>query len=83
MNSYNKSMKSIVSEKGQITIPKPLRERLGLHAGQVLEFQEQEGKLVATKASMSDPVDALFGILKTKTKTDQVIKDFRGEADPR
>ncbi len=83
MNSYNKSMKSIVSEKGQITIPKPLRERLGLHAGQVLEFQEQEGKLVATKASMYDPVDALFGILKTKTKTDQVIKDLRGEADPR
>src|SRR5579875_2600679 len=28
-------MKTIVSEKGQITIPKPLRVRLGLHKAQV------------------------------------------------
>ena len=76
-------MKSIVSEKGQITIPKPLRERLGLHAGQILDFQEKDGKLVATKAPTSDPVDALFGILKRKQKTDQVMKDLRGEPDPR
>ncbi|MGB0911619.1 MAG: AbrB/MazE/SpoVT family DNA-binding domain-containing protein [Nitrospirales bacterium] len=83
MNSYSKSMKAIVSEKGQITIPKPLRERLGLHAGEVLNFQEKEGKLVATKTPTSDPVDAFFGILKSKRKTDQIIKDLRGEPDPR
>lgn len=83
MNSDNKSMKVIVSEKGQVTIPKPLRERLGLHAGQILDFQEKEGKLVATKSPMSDPVDAFFGILKRKQKTDQIMKDLRDEADPR
>ncbi len=76
-------MKAILSEKGQITIPKPLRERLGLQAGQVLEFQEEKGRLIATKSASSDPVDAVFGILKTKRKTNQIMKDLRGEPDPR
>ncbi len=76
-------MKAILSEKGQITIPKPLRERLGLHAGQILEFQEEKGKLIATKSASSDPVDAAFGILKTQRTTHQIMKDLRGEADPR
>ena len=75
-------MKAILSEKGQITIPKPLRERLGLQAGQILEFEEEKGKLIATKSTSSDPVDAVFGILKTKRKTNQIMKDLRGEPDP-
>ncbi|MDH5775249.1 MAG: AbrB/MazE/SpoVT family DNA-binding domain-containing protein [Nitrospirota bacterium] len=76
-------MKAIISEKGQITIPKLLRERLGLHAGQILEFHEEKGKLIATKSSSSDPVDAVFGILKTTRKTNQIMNVLRGEPDPR
>ena len=44
------AMKVIVSEKGQVTIPKHLRDRLGIKAGQVLEFHEESGRLVAVKA---------------------------------
>ena len=76
-------MKAIISEKGQITIPKLLRERLGLHAGQILEFHEEKGKLIATKSSSSDPVDAVFGILKTTRKTNQIMNVLRCEPDPR
>jgi antitoxin PrlF len=47
-------MKAIVSEKGQVTIPKACRDRLGLRAGSVLEFQTCEGKLVAVKHSSED-----------------------------
>jgi AbrB family looped-hinge helix DNA binding protein len=43
-------MKSIVSKKGQATIPKPIHDRLGLKPGQVLIFEAEGGKLVATKA---------------------------------
>jgi AbrB family looped-hinge helix DNA binding protein len=39
----------IVSEKGQITIPKALRTKLGLAPGTVLEFRAVNGKLVAHK----------------------------------
>jgi antitoxin PrlF len=57
-------MKSVVSEKGQVTIPKPLRERLGLRPGQVLEFETKNGVLLGRKApSDKNPVDAVRGVL--------------------
>jgi AbrB family looped-hinge helix DNA binding protein len=47
-------MKTIVSEKGQITIPKALRERLGILPGTILEIEASEGKLVVTKKDQVD-----------------------------
>ena len=49
-------MKTILSEKGQITIPKPLRDRLGLRPGTVIEFEAAEGRLIGTKKMGADPV---------------------------
>ena len=74
-------MKSIVSEKGQVTIPKGLRDRLGLRAGSVLEFEEEQGRLVATKATTQDSLDALYGILALGRSTDELIDSLRGEPD--
>ncbi len=76
-------MKTVISEKGQVTIPKLLRDRLGLKPGQVLDFREEKGKLVATKAQTTDPVNAVFGILKNRQSTDKLMTDLRGKADPR
>jgi antitoxin PrlF len=42
-------MKSIVSEKGQVTVPKGLRDQLGLTPGTVLEFTAEDGRLVGSK----------------------------------
>ncbi len=74
-------MKSVVSEKGQVTIPKPLREKLGLRAGQVLEFESRNGVLVAHKTvAARDSVDAVVGILKGKFKdVDAEIDRMRGK----
>lgn len=47
-------MKSVVSEKGQVTIPKPVRDRLGLSPGTEIEFEAIEGRLVGRKASKED-----------------------------
>lgn len=47
-------MKAIVSAKGQVTIPKNIRERLGIRPGTVLEFEASAGKLVASKTSGED-----------------------------
>jgi len=54
-------MKTVVSEKGQITIPKPLRERLGLDAGTILDFDEAHGALVGRKRSGADPISRWRG----------------------
>jgi AbrB family looped-hinge helix DNA binding protein len=74
-------MKAIVSEKGQITIPKPLRDRLGIRPGQVLDFAEERGRLVATKAVPENPVGAVYGILRLNRRTDEVIRSLRGERE--
>ena len=71
-------MKSIVSEKGQVTIPKRLRERLGLRAGTVIDFDEEAGRLVGRKASRVDPLDALYGSLDLGKSTDEVMIELRG-----
>ena len=47
-------MKSVVSEKGQVTIPKSVRDRLGLKAGTVLDFEAHAGKLIGKKAVSED-----------------------------
>lgn len=74
-------MKTRVTERGQITIPKPVRESLGIRPGQELEVREQNGAIVAYKAATTDPLTAVTGIIKTDKTTDELIGQIRGEAD--
>ncbi len=54
-NSYRFGMTtSCISEKGQVTIPKAVRDRLGLAAGMRLEFATENGRLVAKKVVHED-----------------------------
>jgi antitoxin PrlF len=57
-------MKTTISEKGQVTIPKELRTKLGLAPGTVLEFEEERGRLVGRKAHTRNPVDEVWGTLE-------------------
>lgn len=80
--SYLPGMKAVVSEKGQVTIPKRLRDRLGIRPGQVLDFDEEAGRLVARKAVREDPLEALYGSLDVGGRTpDELIVELRGPAD--
>jgi len=74
-------MLSTVSEKGQITVPKRLRERLGIHPGDRLELVEDAGRLVATKTVPGDPVATAYGILGATRSTDEAIRALRGTPD--
>ncbi len=71
-------MKSIVSKKGQVTIPKPLRDRMNIRPGDVLDFREEKGRLVVTKAAVKDPVEGVYGILKLGRTTDDLMTSLRG-----
>lgn len=74
-------MKSVVSEKGQVTIPKRLRDRLGIGPGVVLEFREEAGTLVAAKVSGEDAVASVYGILDVGRPVDELVDELRGVAE--
>lgn len=75
-------MKAVVSEKGQVTIPKPLRDRLGIRPGQVLEFEAEDGRLIAVKsAPTGDPVSRVYGILGRGRSTDEFMRLLREEPE--
>jgi len=72
-------MKAVVAERGQVTIPKRLRERLGIRPGTVLEFREEAERLVAEKAETAGALDRWFGSLGRRRCTDDIIQALRGE----
>jgi antitoxin PrlF len=61
MNSYSIGMKTTVSEKGQITIPKRIRDKLGLKPGTLLDLEAHSGKLVGVKRLDEDPFEKWSG----------------------
>jgi AbrB family looped-hinge helix DNA binding protein len=71
-------MKAIVSEKGQVTIPKALRSKLGLRAGTVIEFEAEAGRLIGRKATAGDAFDELYGSLVMDESVDTYIERSRG-----
>jgi antitoxin PrlF len=71
-------MKAIVSEKGQVTIPKALRTRLGIRPGVVLDFDAEGGRLVAQKAPATDAIDAAWGILELPESVEAFVDRARG-----
>ena len=69
-----------VTSKGQITIPKKLREKMGIALNSEVEFVEENGRvyLVKGKPSLS-PFDKLLGVGTVKMTTDEIMAWTRGE----
>ena len=74
------AMKAVVAERGQVTIPKALRDKLGIRPGTSLEFSIKNGALVARKAQ-TDPVSKVFGCIGIKIDTDRFVRGLRGSPD--
>jgi len=72
-------MKATVAERGQVTIPKVLREKLGIKPGTALDFREESGRLVAIKVAGADPVERVYGCVKLGKKTDTLMRELRGD----
>lgn len=75
-----KTRTAVVSEKGQVTIPKGIRDVLGINPGTVLEFEDQNGCLVARRVIHADPMDELVGAGDPALGRDSnaVLADMRG-----
>jgi antitoxin PrlF len=74
-------MKAVVSEKGQVTIPKRIRRRLGIVPGTVIDFEARGGRLIAQKADDADDlVRSVTGIIKMSVDVDDYLNETRGKA---
>ena len=71
-------VKAKVAERGQVTIPKRLRDQMGIRAGTVLEFSEEQGRLIAVKEEPLDAIDRFYGKLGRGRRTEKVIRELRG-----
>lgn len=73
-----------VTEKGQVTIPKELRDALGIGAGTEVEFERRRDTLVLRKVG-SGPVrgrriaDRLRGRGDVELTTDEIMALTRGD----
>ncbi|MBC8434550.1 MAG: AbrB/MazE/SpoVT family DNA-binding domain-containing protein [Desulfobacterales bacterium] len=68
-----------VSERGQITIPKALRDRFGIYKNVEVEMlPTKEGILIQKRSLRGHPVDSVYGILNRPSDTDTYIEEVRG-----
>lgn len=79
-NSYARSMKSSVTEKGQVTIPKVLRDRMGIAPGQKVVFEERENAILLRPVVPEDPLRRLVGLIREPVDTDAYLIETRGPA---
>ena len=73
-----------ISERGQITIPKALRDRFGLHHNVEVEISPTDrGLLIRKRTAAEHPVDRVYGILGRDAlgegvSIDDYIEEIRG-----
>jgi AbrB family looped-hinge helix DNA binding protein len=74
-------MKATVGERGQVTIPKRMRDRLGIRPGEQVEFSEEPGGLMIRKADVLARIESVQGIMDLGMSTDEFIELLRGPAE--
>ena len=68
-----------ISERGQITIPKALRQKYGLTKNMEVEITAIDaGLLIRKRTRARHPVDEMVGILGNESITDDYIEGIRG-----
>jgi AbrB family looped-hinge helix DNA binding protein len=74
-------MEATVAERGQITLPKAVRDALGLTKGTKLKVELEGGRIVLRK-EVSDTLSKLRGRLKLPpgVTTDGIMRELRGRA---
>ncbi len=76
-------MANTVTSKGQVTIPKPIRDHLGITPGSKVEFRRAADGSVLIERTDVAPLTTRFekfvGILGPGPSTDQIMEWTRGD----
>ena len=75
---------STLTQKGQVTVPKDVRDALGLRPGMRVMFEVREGEAVLRKQVDPQDVDRWRGHLKPHVRegTDELLTRLRGDPAP-
>lgn len=75
-----------VTSKGQVTIPKRVRDSLGIKAGSKVEIEMQPGRVAtlkplgkARKSDYAKRIESVRGTLKLGMSTDEIMEMLRGD----
>lgn len=77
-------MSTMLTRKGQVTIPKRIRDMLGLRAGSPVVFKvTEDGQVLLAPADTHRPPPSRFaalrGVATVKMSTDEIMALTRGE----
>ncbi len=67
--------KAVVSSKGQVVIPKAVREKLGIHAGHELLFSVQDDGTISVRP-MARSIDMFFARCKREGEASMSIEEI-------
>ena len=74
-------MEATLAERGQVVIPKAIRDQLGMTPGTLLTFTVQDGKLIVRK-KVDDAISRARGMFKLAPgeTVDSIMQELRGRA---
>ena len=68
-----------ISQRGQITIPKRLRDSFGLGPDVEIEITPtDDGLLIRKRTATVHPVDKIYGVIADRGSVDEYIEALRG-----
>jgi antitoxin PrlF len=67
-----------ITQKGQVTIPKNIRDKMGIHQGDEIIFEMKNETVAITKREQYANFKKYIGYLvKYKHKVDEIIRELR------
>ena len=72
-------MKAKITSKGQLTLPKPLRDKLGLKTGDNVIIRETSEGYILEKELDQQRFKKYVGFLNQENDSDKVIEELRDE----
>lgn len=67
-----------VTRRGQVTIPKPIRARVGIDEGDEVAFSVEGSRIVIEKEGAGDPFARWVGYLRRPGGSDALVRSMRG-----